>query len=319
LNKACEVVVIGDLLLDILFYIDRKTKIDRLSHVISRAFISPGGVGGNISTALSRLGVQTCLVSAVGGDAIGRYLLEDLENEGIDSRHVKIFRDKPSGVTVAFVEPDGSRTLFSYRGACEEQYVDLDSLAEAMKSSKFLFISGYLAHSPWGEKAMIGAAELAYRLGVEVGVDLHEICGEKPGILEGLRRKVSYVFLNVEELRSVSGERNLGRAIKKLDEMLKPKAIFVKRGEKGSTISYSGKLINMPAYRVKAVDTTGCGDAFDAGVIYGIIKQQSLEEAARLGNMMGAYKATGLGARHLPKGLEELNTLLNKAETPAKG
>ncbi|HWQ17359.1 MAG TPA: carbohydrate kinase family protein [Sulfolobales archaeon] len=319
MSRACEVVVIGDLLLDILFYIDRGAKIDGLSHVISRALISPGGVGGNISTALSRLGVKTCLVSAVGGDAIGRYLLEDLGSEGIDSRHVKIFRDKPSGVTVAFVEPDGSRTLFSYRGACEERYVDLDSLAEALRSSKFLFISGYLAHSPWGEEAMIKTAELASRLEIEVGVDFHEISGKKPEILEGLREKASYVFLNIEELRGVSGEHDLDRAVRKLDEMLKPKAIFVKMGEKGSTISYSGKLINMPAYRVKAVDTTGCGDAFDAGVIYGIVRQLSLKEAARLGNMMGAYKATGLGPRHLPKGLKDLNTLLHKAETPAKG
>ncbi|WP_404991064.1 PfkB family carbohydrate kinase [Desulfurococcus sp.] len=58
-------------------------------------------MGRNFPVALSRLGVQTCLVSAVGGDAIGRYLLEDLENEGIDSRHVKIFRNKHSEVTIA--------------------------------------------------------------------------------------------------------------------------------------------------------------------------------------------------------------------------
>lgn len=59
----------------------------------------------------------------------------------------------------------------------------------------------------------------------------------------------------MHELRGVNGERNLGKTIEKLDKMLKPKAIFVKRGEKGSTISYSDKVINMPAYRVKTADT----------------------------------------------------------------
>ena len=304
MNTVCEVTVIGDLLLDILLYIDRETKIDDLSHVVKRASISPGGVGGNISTAISRLGLPTCLVSAIGGDAIGRYLLEDLRGENVNTKHVKIFRNRGTGVTIALVKPGGSRTLLSYRGACEEQYIDLDALAETLKGSKLLFISGYLLHSPWGGEAMVRSVELASRLEVEVGADLHGVGRERQEIFERLGGKISYIFLNEEELRRLSGEHSLDRAVEKLGEMPRPKEIFVKRGEKGSIINYPDKLVNIPPYRVRAVNTTRCGDAFNAGI--------SLEEAARLGNMMRAYKATGPGPRHLPKSLEELNSFFAK-------
>jgi len=76
----------------------------------------------------------------------------------------------------------------------------------------------------------------------------------------------------------------------------------------------SGGQLRVPAYRVPVVDTTGCGDVFNAGAIYGLLSGGSLEDATKLGSLLAAYKATGYGAQHLPKSLEELLEFKRRVE-----
>ncbi|MEM0199111.1 MAG: PfkB family carbohydrate kinase [Desulfurococcaceae archaeon] len=119
--------------------------------------------------------------------------------------------------------------------------------------------------------------------------------------LFALRNLVDYVSLNVHELYSLTGTGDLAIAVEKLYTLLEPRAMFIKAGEKGSFV-YNGKdLIEIPSCRVSSVDPTGCGDAFNAGVIYGVLRKLDLSKAALIGNIMSAYKVLGLGARHLPR------------------
>lgn len=299
------VVVVGDLLLDVQLYLDKPVQLEEESFVVKEVYVAPGGVAGNVSVALSRLGVHSRVVSAVGRDVLGTYMLSKLEEEGVNTRYVR-FLNSPTGITVALVRYGGQRTLLSYRGASGELLVDYETALSALKDSVHLFISGYILHGSHGVETLENLLKAARVLAVEVSIDIGGVPGldllaSTPGA-----RGVDYVFLNESELRALTGLPGVVEGLSLLESVLKPKAIFLKRGEKGSMVKAGGELLHVSAFKVKPVDTTGCGDAFNAGVIYALIHGHGYKEALELGNLMGAYKATGKGAQHLPRNLEEL-------------
>lgn len=299
------VVVIGDLLLDVLLYLDQPVKLGEKSVVIKEAFVSPGGVAGNISVALSRLGIKPRVISAVGNDVLGEYILGKLKEEDIDVSHVQKM-NTPTGVTVGIVQPGGRRTLFSFRGASGELKISYKEALQAFQNATHVFISGYTILGLHGLKIVENASRVAKTLNIELSIDIGGISRNHLSIMASRVHRLDYVFLNEYELQELHGSRSVMKGLQVIEELLKPKAVFLKRGAKGSLVKTAEKVFRASAYRVVPIDTTGCGDAYDAGVIYAILRGYSFKEAARWGNLMGAYKVMGKGAQHLPKNRKEL-------------
>lgn len=299
------IAVVGDLLLDLSLYLDRPVGSEEESVVVREVHVSPGGVAGNVSVALSRLGARARVVSAVGRDVLGAYLLGRLREEGVDAAYIRQL-DAPTGFTVVLVKPGGSRALFSYRGASGELELDYETALSVLSEVVHVFVSGYVLHSSRGAKTLSSVLRAARRLGLEVSIDIGGIPGLDSLVSIPGTTGVDYLFLNVDELRALTGTEDYFEGIDLLESALKPKAVFLKMGSKGSMVKAGESLHYARAFRVKPVDTTGCGDAFNAGVIYALTRGYSFRDALELGNLIGAYKATGKGAQHLPRDLNEL-------------
>ncbi len=123
-----------------------------------------------------------------------------------------------------------------------------------------------------------------------------------------MRGLPDYVFLNADELRILTRGSGLEGGGRELLKYLRAKAVFVKLGSRGSAVITSdGRVVGVPPFKVsRVVDTTGAGDGFNAGAIFGLLRGLKPPEAARVGNALGAYVCSGLGARHLPKDLRDL-------------
>lgn len=310
LHRRGVVLVFGDINIDILFYVDSLPS-DDVSIVAKSMKVMHGGVGGNIAVALSRLGVKVELVGAVGTDTFGDEAIKALAQEGVDTRFIERISKEPTGVMTILVFPNGSRTIIGYRGANI-----LANPRTALKSMNtriaHVHISGYMALSKDGEANITTLAKRGKEVGTMVSIDLEGIATEKPELVHRLKGYVDYVFLNKDEMTYLIGVSSIEEGIKRIYEILKPSAVFLKLGSQGSAIITNDKVLRIPPFRVEVVDTTGAGDAFNAGVIYGLMLNLKPEEAALLGNAMGAYSCMGYGARHLPR---DINELLNKFPT----
>lgn len=306
MSFMCGVLVFGDLLLDVLLYVEGGVGLDRRAHVVRRAVVSPGGAAGNVAVALSRLGTPARVLSAVGADTVGDHLLLRLAGEGVDVGYVRRLGGSPTGITVGFVEPGGYRTLFTYRGASEENVVGAEEVAPLLRGVCLVFISGFTVHNRDRGGSVVSLAAEASRRGIPVAIDLGGFTREHRRLLPELRGRVSYVLLNEEELLEVTEAGSIEEGLEELRGATEPKAIFLKRGERGCIVREGGTVTAVPAYRVNVVDTTGCGDAFDAGVLHGVLRGYGAVDAARLGSLLAAYKSTGYGAQHLPRSLDKL-------------
>lgn len=296
--------VFGDINIDILFYIDSLPSGD-ISIVARSMKVMHGGVGGNIAVALSRLGVKVELVGAVGIDIFGDEAIKVLSQEGVDTRLIERINEEPTGVMTILVLPNGSRTIIGYRGA--NTLANPRTALESMDTRIIhVHISGYMALGKDGETNIATLARKGKEVDATVSIDLEGIATEKPGLVRRLKGYVDYVFLNKDEMTYLVGTNSIEEGIRRIHEILKPRTVFLKLGSKGSAIITNDRVVRIPAFKVEVVDTTGAGDAFNAGVIYGLILDLKPEEAALIGNAMGAYSCTGYGARHLPRDINEL-------------
>ncbi|MCS7099307.1 MAG: PfkB family carbohydrate kinase [Sulfolobales archaeon] len=305
-GSRCDVAAFGDLLLDVVLRVEEEIELKDVSYVVKDGWASPGGSAANFSVALSRLGLRTCLVSTVGNDILGYLLTSDLEKEGVDVGLVRVLDGESTGFTVSIVSPRGTRTLVTYRGASRNNVIDPERVRRALEDAKLVFISGYAVRNTDGGESIVRLAKLGSELGVETAIDLGGFGREHLPKLPDLRGIISYVFLNAEELRILVDCEELSGCVRTLYENISPRAVFIKAGSEGSIVFDGSEVVRVEPYSVDVVDPTGCGDAYNAGVVLGILRGHSAVRAAELGNLLGAYKVQGRGSRYLPRSLREL-------------
>ncbi|MEM3132168.1 MAG: PfkB family carbohydrate kinase [Sulfolobales archaeon] len=312
-----KVLVYGDLNLDLFFFLDLDVvELRDVSYVAQTSALVPGGSGGNLSVALSRLGQRPILVSTVGADPFGELILEDLTREKVEATSVRRVEGLVTGIMVVIIRKNGERTIIGYRGANAYNTLSDVESRDLTATSDYTFISGFTSRNVDGGKSVEYLIDNSVGLGLPVGIDLGGVT--KRFLIEVLakyRGAIYDVFINLDELRELFGP-DTQNSLTSLISALKPKNLFLKIGSRGSLVYSGEKFAHIEAVRVsRVIDTTGCGDAYDAGAIYGLLMGLPSEQRAALGNLMGAYKAGGLGARHLPRDVNELKSL---AETHLK-
>ena len=346
------VAVLGDLNIDLLLRVDFIPTAD-IAVAAKELRIDHGGVAGNLAVALSRLGVKSRVIGAVGRDVFGSEIINRLRRDGVDTRYVKVIKEVPTGIMVVLIVPSGMRTMLfiphlaayadadaetvsvepnkilgpqisatlhtkgiwtiiGFRGA--NAYINLssDEVNEVLRDVIHVHISGYTGLNNDGGSFMLKLARISKELGMSVSVDLEGIAIHKKNLVNRLRGTVDYVMLNGDELKYLSGCEDIEEGLNKLDNTLKPKAIFLKLGPRGSMVYYGGVITKVEPFKVRAIDSTGAGDAFNAGVIYGLLRGLEPTEAAKIGNAMGAYACLGSGARYLPRGIDELVSMFKE-------
>jgi sugar/nucleoside kinase (ribokinase family) len=253
--------------------------------------LSPAGTAGGTAVVLSRLGAKVRSFGAIGTDAMGDALLAMLSAEGVDVAGLVRTAAAQTSASVIPVRPNGDRPAWHCLGANATFTLEDLDLDQVIRSS----------HLHLGGPEFLGgpaAAELlqhAKANGLSTSVDI--LAAGDPGLLQWIADALphtDYLLPNDEQVLGFTGASDLLTGAQRL-LAAGPTCVAVTQGSKGALIVSNEETIEVPAFAIDVVDTTGCGDAFSAGFILGRAMGRDLREAARLGCATAAQVAGGIG------------------------
>ena len=254
-----------------------------------------GGAVVNTAIMLHKLGQPSRLLSSTGRDIWADHLTRSLDNTLIDTRFIKSKSEAATGLTFIIATPDGERTMFSYRGA--NTLLEKSDLKEdAFRDARILHISGYaLMRSPQKE-AVWHAVSLASRHGLNISMDTGlEPIIQNPLELRALLPSIHLFISGRQEVMRLLNCDSPDQAADRLLEMgIRQTAIMM--GRDGSLLADQDQRAAFPAFPVRAVDSTGAGDSFAAGLLFSRLRNLNLSASATLASALGALAVTAHGA-----------------------
>ncbi len=262
-----------------------------------------GGDTSNFAVAAARLGARVAYVTRVGDDEFGRSLLRMWRREGVETRYVRVVPDEPTGIYFLAQDPQGRSHFTYYRaGSAASRLRPGEIPGEAVDGARLLHTSGISqAISPSAREAVRWALERARRKGVVVSYDLNVRPklmppGEFRAVVLDTLPLVDLAFLSTEDAGYVFPDQDEAAVLQAVVDAGARVAVL-KRAERGCAVAtVEGERVSVPGWRVRVVDATGAGDAFDAAFALRWLEGTPLEEAARFANAVGALTTTGLGA-----------------------
>lgn len=299
MNKF-DVVGFGALNVDKLFKVNKIAGAEEESFVEAQS-VAFGGSAANTVVGLARLGCKVGFIGRVGTDNEGSMLLEDLKKEGVDTRGITQSPDR-SGAVMGFVDKKGSRALYINSGSNDT--IDVESIPDAYADqSRYVHLTSFV-----GEKSFQSQKEFLRDLSgkVKVSFDPGALYASKGfNKLEAVIKRTYVLMPNLFELRQITGENDYVNGAKYLLRK-GVKVVAVKLGKKGCYVTNGTEEHTIEAIRVKVVDTTGAGDAFCAGFLYGLLNDKSLLACGKIGNFVASRCVMELGARTSLPNLGEL-------------
>ncbi len=257
----------------------------------------PGGSVANTIAGLGALGLSTGFIGRVSDDDLGHYYAGAMAEVGTD--FVNAPRGDgalPTSRSMIFVSPDGERSMNTYLGVSTE--LDEGDVPEAVAGQAgLLFLEGYLFDKPKGKAAFQAAARAARAGGGKAGITLSDpFCVERHRAdFRGLLRELDYVIGNEHEWCALYETEDLGAALEQA--ALESGLIVCTRSGHDVVLVEGAETVTVPVHRVEPVDTTGAGDQFAAGLLYGLATGQPLAVAGRMGCIAAAEVIGHYGAR----------------------
>ncbi len=277
----------------------RAAQIQEKSKTLKKQMAS-GGSAANTIHGLAKLGMETAFIGNVGKDETGKFFEEDLKNSGI--KPVLFYSDSPSGIANGMISPDGERTFGTFLGAA------LDLSASMLSNDHFegydiLHVEGYLVQN---HQLLETILKLAKEAGLKVSLDLasYNVVEDNLDFLQDMvRNYVDIVFANEEEAKAFTG--------KEPEEALNEIAAItdiaiVKVGSKGSMIKQGDTTIYISPIKAHSVDTTGAGDLYASGFLYGLANNLGFEKAGSLGSLLAGTVIEVVGAKFGEEKWEEM-------------
>src|SRR5437660_7370324 len=258
-----------------------------------------GGSAANTIVGVASLGARAAYVGKVRDDKIGQLYAHDIRAAGV-AFDTKAASDGPAtGCSYILVTDDGERTMNTYLGAAQRLMPE-DIDAAQIAASKIVYLEGYLWDPKNAKEAFVKAATIAHDAGREVALTLADsFCVDRyrDEFLELMRKAmVDLVFANEAELHSLYQTSDFDTALKQLRQ--DTKLGVVTRSEKGCVVASRDGVIAVPAFPIeRMVDTTGAGDLFAAGFLFGLVRNAGYENAGRLGALAAAEVIQHIGAR----------------------
>jgi sugar/nucleoside kinase (ribokinase family) len=265
-----------------------------------------GGSVANSLAGIASLGGRTAFIGKVAGDQLGSIFIHDLHSVGVHFSTTPLENGPATASCLVFVTSDAQRTMATYIGACS-QVSEADIDEQIIAHSQVVYIEGYLWDTENAKSAIRRAIDLAHEAGRKIAFTLSDtfcVDRHRAAFLELIENDIDILFANEAELKSLYETDDFDDALAKLKGACDIAAVT--RSEKGSVVLNKDGMEIAPAFPVAmVVDTTGAGDLYAAGFLYGYTRRKSLKECAMLGNRCAAEIITQLGARSL-KPLKEL-------------
>jgi 5-dehydro-2-deoxygluconokinase len=279
-----------------------------------------GGSPLNIAVGCSRLGLRATLLTGVGKDKVGDFILHFLKEEGVNTEHIPVIEGARSSAVVLGIEPPDRFPLVYYRDNCADSQITIDHVLKAgIEHTRLLEVSGTALNIEPTRSSAFLAAEIARKNGVPVLLDLdfradqwHDIRAfgitsrafmRNVNMVLGTEEELLAAYLTDESQLSISHQQISAPEIKgdiqdAIGGILKlgVEALIVKTGSRGARVYLAdGTSQEVPGFPVEVVNILGAGDAFAAGFIYGILKGWDYYKSCRMGNACGAHVVTQLG------------------------
>ncbi len=268
----------------------------------------------------SRLGLNASLLSGVGKDKVGDFILKFLKNENVQTENVRVIEGTRSSAVLLGIEPPDRFPLVYYRDNCADSQINIDQVLNAgIEKAKMLEVSGTALNIEPTRSAAFLAAEIAGKNNIPVMLDLdfradqwHDIrafgvtarafmrntnivLGTEEEILAAYLSEITQLRISHQQISAPEIKGNIDEAIQGILK-LGVEALIVKTGSRGAVIYLpDGAVQKVPGFPVEVVNILGAGDAFAAGFIYGYLKGWDLYKCCRMGNACGAHVVTQLG------------------------
>jgi sugar/nucleoside kinase (ribokinase family) len=266
--------------------------------------LAPGGSVANTIDGIARLGGQAAFIGKVGDDEMGTRYRNGFEEIGVKTNLFVSSLSTGTGLATGLVSPDGERTFGTYLGAAVELSPD-DLSASLFEGYDIAYIEGYLVQN---HALVRRAAELCKAAGLTIAIDLasYNVVEANLGFLkEIVRDYVDIIFANEEEAKAFTGKSPLDAA-KELSGVIK--YTIVKIGSKGSyVIGPDKKLIEIGTIGNPCIDSTGAGDLYASGFLYGLSKGLSLDVCGKIAAITSGHVITVYGARMDEELWEKIN------------
>ena len=259
--------------------------------------ISSGGSAANTIHGASLLGAKSYYLGRVANDSHGKHYTEDMQNCGVGFSGPGS-DEQGTGTCVVLITPDTERTMLTHLGVSSSLHPE--NVDETIvKNSRGVYVEGYLWTGDGTREAGQHMAGIARKEGIPVSFTLSDsfvVNSFKESLIEFIDSYVDILFCNEVEAKAMTGESDSLSAFKKLQATVD--TVFLTLGSKGSLVGKGGQEpVEVKTFPVKAVDTTGAGDLFAAGALYGVLNNHSLEESAVIGSYCAAQVVSHMGGR----------------------
>ena len=328
LKNPPKIVAAGDLLADVLAPVDdaflsshgfikgsrQEAKRPILNGLMSklqgRYTIAPGGSAGNTIIGLAQLGLETAFTSKCGRDQLGRLLRTGMEQYDVNA--CIAMDDRPTGICLSLVTPDGERTMLVDLAASNALTAD-DVVPDFFHNAGIAHFEAYMVSRP---ELLLNLLDRAYDAGCVISLDLgsHNIIREHFAFLQ--RVITDYVDILIGNYREGAAYTDCGRDEDILRGMRQNTSVAaLKKGAQGSVISVGENLIAVVPVNDAArpvIDTTGAGDLWNSGFLYGLAKGLDPETCGKLASVCGYEVSCGMGAQIQPQGWQNVRAYMTK-------
>lgn len=312
MTTAYDVVVVGELNADIILQGDVVPAFGQVEKLVNDLDVCAGSSSAIFAASAARMGLRVRFISKVGDDLLGRFLLEELEAVGLSPAHVIVDPTVKTGATV-HLSTGQDRAMLTYLGsiaAIGAADLPADWLAGAHHlhvASPFL-LQGLRQHMP----AMMHEAQ---EVGLTVSLDTNWDPAEG-WYLGGFFDHLDLFLPNEQELLAITGESDLTSGLRTALQAVP--LVVVKRGARGALAATRDELVEVPAYDVPVVDTTGAGDTFDGGFVAAWLRGEPLQRCLEIASACGALTSTVVGGFHGQPTWEEAMALV-RAQAAEEG
>ena len=257
-----------------------------------------GGSAGNTIAGVASFGGRAAYLGKVAEDQLGATFTAEMRAIGAHFDPIPLVGGPATAVSMINVTPDGQRTMCTFLGASVE-FTDADVTPAVIEGAKIVYLEGYLFDAEPARKAFAKAAALAKGSGRMLAITLSDgfvVDRHRAGLLAFIESQVDLVFANEVEICSLFETDSFEAAMGEIT--LRAKLAAVTRSEHGSVVATNAETYSVPAFPVeKVVDTTGAGDQYAAGFMFGLARGRSLPDCARLGSLAASEVISHYGPR----------------------
>jgi sugar/nucleoside kinase (ribokinase family) len=290
-----DVSVIGLYILDVLgrpvTQIPERGNVDFIEEIR----LTVAGTAGGTVVDTAKLGLNSLAVGAVGDDEKADWVLMTLQKHGVDTSAMQRLNGIPTSATILNVRPNGERPALHVRGASDH----FDILPEAYDyvfNAPIVHLGGTGLLKKLDGPASVTILKEAKKRGCIVTFDLIAANAETARIVKPLLPYIDYFMPSIEEAKDMSGQNTAADCAKFYLDHGAAACVFTLGSDGAYYAHKDGTRLSSPAYEIAVVDTTGCGDAFDAGFIAALHHKMDTETALRFAQMAAGLVATGLGS-----------------------